>query len=640
MKYGENTRDVDLVKTVFEQFIRYLMTLGFEDQALKILKGFNEQSLVSRSEIVDSLASVLQQDVEVHPSLIMGILTVFSDQRLVSSGINKALKYLENRNILFAIDSKDLEAIGYLIDTVSTSQLNSELIKNTLKICEFIGREFPEKEKKLLQIIQTNKISEEDEALRITERALINGCSVSDAQIWLSKMNQFPQVNLAWSVFLNGLQDVPEDLVNESTLNLLVLATINSNESQLPRVIEFFNDALVNMTNETFEIIFKKYIATRSYSLLEKSFEDSLLHGVDWTNNKILYDFFITLASQPDADVKQIFQLSKKVKIYLTHLDAESYSCLMRLILQNELIADALASFKQELPPLENDLKYTMNNYPSLYSTILNWCLRDSVYPADVHKLYTVFTERFIFPNDYYFPLIKRLTEMHRPDFAFQIFQDMKRLHRTTGSIPPPAPEVYIHLFKSFGHELYSDGVETLDAIYKTDLTINSSIPLLNSILDAYTSLQNFEKVSQTYQKIVGHPQGPDNETVSIMLKAHSLLSLDNVKDFWNNLDEIGILPDEDNYRRYLIAHCYHGEDKLALGIAKTIEDMDLTVSEDILKTLYQWSSEKDEVEKWAQLEHDDIWKKVENEVKSLVKVKEDVLEPGMTLEELKLIRT
>jgi hypothetical protein len=640
MKHGENTRDADLIRTVFEQFIQYLMALGFEDQALKILKGFNEQSLVSQSEIVDSLASVLQKDVEVHPSLIMGILTVFPDQRLISSGIDKALNYLENRNILFAIDSKDLEAIGYLIDIVSTSQLNSELIKNTLKICEFVDGEFSEKEKKLLQIIQANKISEEDVALRITKRALINGCTVSDAQIWLNKMNQFPQLKLAWSVFLNGLQDVPEDLVNESTLNLLVLATINSNESQLPRVIEFFSDALVNMTNETFEIIFKKYIATGSYALLEKSFEDSLLHGVDWTNNKILYDFFITLASQPDADVKQIFQLSKKVKIYLTHLDAESYSCLMKLILQNELIADALASFKQELPPLENDLKYTMNNYPSLYSTILNWCLKDSVYPADVHKLYTVFTERFVFPTDYYFPLIKRFTEMHRPDFAFQIFQDMKRLHRTTGSIPPPPPEVYIHLFKSFGHELYTDGVETLDVIYKTDLTINSSIPLLNSILDAYTSLQNFEKVSQTYQKIVGHPQGPNNETVSIMLKAHSLLSLDNVKDFWNNLDEIGILPDEDNYRRYLIAHCYHREDKLALGIAKTIEDMDLTVSEDILKALYEWSSEKDEVEKWAQLEHDDLWKKVENEVKSLVKVEDEALEPGMTAEELKLIRT
>lgn len=635
MKQGELEQDPQLTTLVFEHFVQYLITLGFEDQLLKVVKGFSEQSLTSKQQIVKSLIWLLDGS-SVHPSLIIGLVTVLPDDQLLVKSVDQIVHFLKSRNVLFAMDPKDQDGITCIIDLLLSAE-DPEMIYKALSIFELI--DFPAKEKQALEILQSKEITSYNQGLLITRRALASGCAPLDAQLWLNKMKKFPLLQLTWETALNPNQPIPKELLSEVTLNLMVLATVNSHPEHMPQVMETFAQELIEPNVETFEILLNKYISTKEYNKLEQAFDDSLKHGIDWSGNATLYKFFVTLASSPDADVKHMFQLSKRIKIHLPYLDADSYSCLLKLILQSEFIEDAVVSFDKELPPLEDDTKFTENNYPSLHTTILMWCIDSAIYPEDVHRLYKAFSGKFIIPASFYFPLIKRLTELHRPDLAFETFQDMKRLHRTTGSIPPPPPDVYIHLFKSFGHELYSDGVETLDAIYKTDLTINSSVPLLNSILDAYTSLQNFNKVSQTYQKILRHPHGPDNETVSIMLKAQSLLSLDNVKNYWNDLDQIGVLPDKANYERYLIGHCYHGESRTALEIASSMEEMDVTIDKDIIKTLYDWSESKELVEDWAKSDHPEIWNQLEKKVKSLVKVEEGYLEPGMTAQELKLIR-
>ena len=643
----EKMGDELMLSSVFGKFVQYLLKLGFEDQVLKVVKSFSGKDAISQSKLVESLVDVLaSSDDIIHPTIISSLITILRDSKLVEIGVSKTADFLRSKEkSLFPIEKKDMEGIQHIVDWVSiSSEMNDNMVLNTLQICSMMDGLVSTEEESLLKLLQAYKTTSEEVALAITSRAMTHTLLPVDAQLWIKQMEPFARLKLVWDIYLNGFdqQKIPQELIDQSTLNLAVLATINSKREELPKVLEFFSSNDVDFTQATFEILMNKYISTKDYESLQHSFTNSFKNGVDWTGNPILYRYLITMASQPEADVKEIFLIAKKIKIYLGYLNSESYNALMKLILQSEFIQDAVVSFKEELPPLDEGAKYTQAQYPSLYDTILQWCISEATYPEDIHKLYTEFAKKFVIPLDFYQPLIMRLTALHRPDFAFEIFQDMKRMHRTTGSIPPPPPEVYIHLFKSFGRDLYTDGVETLDAIYKTDLTINTSVPLLNSILDAYASLQDFTKVSQTYNKILRHPQGPDNETVSIMLKAQTFLSLDNVREFWNNLDDIGVLPNEDNYKRYIIAHCYHGEDKLAIDVAKSMEDMDVDVNENIVKTLYEWSEDKDNVEEWAKEEHEGIWNAVGDECKSLVVVDkaDEAPEPGMTVEELRLVRS
>ncbi|ONH65190.1 hypothetical protein BON22_4985 [Cyberlindnera fabianii] len=655
--------DTSLLLSTLGEFIHYLNVLGFENQLVKVLDQFYGEF---PKEVTDSAIIVIRQFVQdaetpLHPSLTLKLLDMHSsDVLLYQLCLKNTVSFLENVNA----DDRDAVAIREIVSRYTNMTDPMTGLEDVLKICELASDTVSSIEYGVLKhMLTADKITTSSVisiAARVLEQPLAQ--LEVDSQIWrgqlISKLDtqSSKMMSYVWDVFDNGLTSdienklIESNLFTEEYLQLVLSALVNSRHSaQYTQLLTLFDDLdLDHSSFETYTTLMRKFARDRNTTELKRVFQDSMSNGVDWSGQTILNKFFTVLAEEEgDIDPQEVFSYVKKIKLHLGYLDPEAYNALVTMALKNRLVDDAIESLKRELPPLAEGFKYKQMNYPQLYDTIFEFITET---PADAECLWSVYEEfinHFEIPFEWYFPIIKSMTSKERPDLAFNIFQTMKRIHRTTGSIPPPPTEIYTHLFKQFGRQTYVEGVETLDAIFKVDLTINSSIPLLNSIMDAYCSIKNFTKVSHVYEQICCSPSGPNNETVSIMLKAHTFYSLDNVKNYWNNMDELGLLPDQDNFKRYIVAHCYHGQPEMALQIAKQMDELDVDVSPEVVKSLYQWTKDesmKQLVEQWAETEHKSVWEKVKDEIINVpVRVLEtpsSMEELGPTQEELRLIKS
>lgn len=655
---------------VFNDFIRYLIVLGHEEQLIKVVNSFIQENSSLAQPALDGIVITLTNH-HPTPSLTLKLLESFKNtdtikdehllkmKKLVVKSIDD---YLSKRNELYAIDQHNLQAIQSYIEkeseTISENATAPESLAPLLKLC--YGRDLLNKEETSI-LIQTIKylLNNKDysckypDILKTFTDAFVKNTEISYEERKMagnimfdsykkhfkgSSAKEWFDLFVKWDVFTNASfnEEMKNFLLNQKqyvdentyaqVIKSMSFAPISDFDTALSEVDDFFktNFPELERSIEIHTLLLERGIRLNDASYLKKSFTESLNDGIIWDSNpKILCDFVYVLANEENADVKDVFRWYQRVKVSVKYLDSKSYNSLMKLFLKNELIGDAIASLTKELPPLEDkDTKYSADQYPELFNSMYNWILE---YNGDPEVSWTLFGELqkyFHVPYDAYFPLMKKFVSLKRPDASFMIFQKMKKIHRTTGSIPPPTPEMYCFLFQAFGEDLYEEGVKHLHIIMKLDMQLNTNINVMNSLLGAYCNLQEYFRTQETFDSIISMPEGKglNHETISIMLKSYTYVSLGHAKTFWDNIYEYHILPNEDNFRQYIIAHCYHEQYDKALEIASEVEDYDLLVTPEIIKSLYNWTQGQDKklkVEEWASKNHTLIWNNVKKELTS-----------------------
>ncbi|CCH42816.1 hypothetical protein BN7_2360 [Wickerhamomyces ciferrii] len=162
--------------------------------------------------------------------------------------------------------------------------------------------------------------------------------------------------------------------------------------------------------------------------------------------------------------------------------------------------------------------------------------------------------------------------------------------------------------------------------LMKLDLSLQQNIKIMNSLLGAYCSLQDFFKTNEIFDSIISNGE-LNNETVSIMIKLNTYISLGHVQQFWNGIYEFGLLPDEDNYKQFVVAHCYYERYDDALRVVEGMKDYDLEVRGDLIETLYKWTKNDEKrlvLERWARENYKGIWNELEPRLKIEGEVKQD----------------
>ncbi len=645
---------------VFNDFTRYLIILGYEDQLLKITNSFISENPTLSDAALDGILNTLKNH-HPTPSLTLGLLELFqndSQSKKINTLVIQSIDYyFSKRNKLYSIDQHNLDSIQQYIEKSLETNTDFENLHHLLKLCQktesltnqetliltksinylLNNKDYICEDYQILNIftdsfIQNNVISYQER--KIAGEIMLESFKKSHENFELSK-NVF-DLFVKWDVFQNTSltkssenfildhQDFVDDITFKEIIKSMSFAPMNNFNDSIASIYEFFQTNFPNLdkTIDIYSLLLQRGIRLNDSKFLTQTFIESLNDGILWESNpKILYDFIYTLAIQPNANVKQVFHWYEKIKISVKHLDSKSYNSLMKLFLQNELIGDAIESLKRELPPLlDKDTKYSVDQYPELFQSMYDWILEFNGDPEVSWTLYCELQKYFHVPFDTYFPLMQKFASLKRPDASFMIFQKLKKIHRTTGSIPPPTPEMYCFLFNTFGKELYEDGVKNLHIIMKLDLQLNTDIDVMNSLLGAYCNLQEYFRTQEIFDSIISMPKGKglNNETISIMLKSYTYVSLSHVKSFWDNIYEYDILPNEDNFKQYIIAHCYHEQYDLALQITMDLEkDFDLLITPDILKSLYNWTQGEEnklKIAKWASKEHKLIWTNIEKE--------------------------
>lgn len=621
-------------------FLRYLFVLNQEEgQMVAILRSLvNDTShgLFEKTDIHEELVrslSALPKDLIVSPALLISVYDLVSSQlnksnwnSFVELSIDRLECYLRSRNQIFTLNPQYLHEIQNFIDKalISNAICNIDNLIAGLELALLEPIKLEEQHCLILQKLShktktLKKLGNDGHLSRFIEQVLINFSMKKEEKIpilsplMLKSGSPENEEQLAQSVSFQLLKNETfndaiketvlnnKELVTTRTLNL-ILATISTLESSSlnfdvyhREIIDWFK---LDINTETIEILLNVGIKTFNYQYLKDVYNYGLTQGLDYTkmSPSLLNQFFCTICANPQADIFEIFQWSKKIKRFVNILNAASYDSLMKLILKNEFIEDAIKSFTKELPELKNpDIKFQVSNYPELFHTIYYW-IQKQTDPKKAELVWFIYCELQVYfdiPYECYFPLIKKFHELKATELSFQIFQKVKKNHRLFGT-PPPTSQMYVYLFDAFSDEVYQDGIETLYAILKIDLSINMDIDIMNSLLNAFCNLRMLNKVSDIFHQIQTLPAGDtgiNHQTISLMIKSQGLISNEAVDEFWNNIHFYGILPNSDNLTQYIIAKSHNGADKqeiLSL-LQSSDEKYDIEVTTESIQKLYKW---------------------------------------------------
>lgn len=405
-------------------------------------------------------------------------------------------------------------------------------------------------------------------------------------------------------------------------------------------ITKFFKDQGMEVPLLAYKMRMDKAI---SYSNQQQAFEifnDSGINLVQWSTQhesnpqalKTLNDFII-LSSEKIEDIGELFNLFIVIKQQMVNDTANVFAltALSKRMLAEECVGDCIELLKRELPSIDRDstLKLPTNEefgfaYRQLFDTLHEFVINytnEETYETN-WVLYGELHKYFYVPFDSYLPAMKFFCHHDRLNAALIIFRQIKRLYESHGNhnYLPPLKEMYVHLFRAFGDGLYEEGVEEIHEYLKMDVSLpRQDIELVNSVLNAYSNLQDVAKARDIFlslsplQQIKGI-EGANEETVQIMLKTYTYADINYVRSFWNNLSSMGILPNYDIFKQYLIAHVYHGLPEDAIELTKEMDDYGLEVKEDTLVSMYNLclsSDNQDKIEQWAQKEYLNEWNNI-----------------------------
>lgn len=340
----------------------------------------------------------------------------------------------------------------------------------------------------------------------------------------------------------------------------------------------------------------------------------------------------VCLVAEQNEDLITAFATFRNVKQHMTsQSSAEALTAMIPKMLAEECVGDVIEMLKRELPTIGTESANQLPTQPpyayahkALYDTlqdfVLNYTKEDTfetnwVLYGELHKYFQI-------PFDSYLPTMKFFCEKNRYNAALVVFRRVKMQNEKHGNHnnPPPLREMYMHLLKSFGDQLYEDGVIEMHEYLNMDLNLpDTDIELQNCILDAYSNLQNVGKARDLFLAISSNTKdrgGINEDTIRIMIKTYTYTDMSYVQKFWNNLSLLGVFPNYDIFKQYLIAHVYHGCVEDAFQLIEEIDDYNLEFSLDLLLAMHNYcldSGKQKEVVDWAVENHKEHWEEIAN---------------------------
>ncbi|KAG2732931.1 hypothetical protein G9P44_003921 [Scheffersomyces stipitis] len=363
-------------------------------------------------------------------------------------------------------------------------------------------------------------------------------------------------------------------------------------------------------------------------------FDDSLQNFTQWHASadpaifKTLNDLVVIICTNMD-DIQAIFPMFQKIKRQmLRKSNAEAVTALAIKMLKAEYIGDLIEMLKRELPDIDKDASVRLPSdkpfgykYRALFEELHNFVVEyeneqtfetNWVLYGELHKFFNL-------PFEFYMPTIKFFCQHDRLNAALLIVRQIRKNSELYDQ-PPPSREMFMYLFNVFGDKLYEEGVKELHGYFKLDIgIIQQDIGLQNSILNAYSNLQDVPRARELFLAISSNPKvygGINEETIQIIIKTYTYHDLEYVRKFWNNLSQFDIIPTYAIYRQYLIAHVYHGYAEEAIQLIGEMGDYDLEVTSDTILALHNYCLEErgqKVIAKWAEENHTDMWNELIN---------------------------
>lgn len=429
------------------------------------------------------------------------------------------------------------------------------------------------------------------------------------------------------------------------TFDCLIIGALNNNFSTKPLAHENKQtEGEMEGTNKNRNTTDGKEHISPQRASAEKAllfFEKSILAGTDWT--KASKDQFLTLdnllvqlaKNMPD-DVFSVFKAYQRIKIFRKKVGYPAQAELLKLFLSYNYIGDVERFLTDELGEQDRP-NIAWDSEPEIYQTLFNYASSSTNY-KDAWLIYGLSEKYYASPYQNYCKIMSHFCSLGRPDAALLIFKNVRNRSRTQGSRPPDE-QMYSLLFREFGLSGYELGVNELHTMYKVDICAEPSVNLMNSIMEAYTALDDPGNAIEMWSQIKSFPGGPNNQSYTNVLKLCTKASIHDVENMWHQLlSDEKVKLDEDNVKQYLIANCYHGFYSRALQVAKdvsqgTLPGLDYSstnliaapssanstakydFSESTLASLYNWTllkSRKDEVSEWARENFPEKWENLQ----------------------------
>lgn len=367
-----------------------------------------------------------------------------------------------------------------------------------------------------------------------------------------------------------------------------------------------------------------------AYSLFQQSLRATSIHWNLQEDPRITFTLnrLIVSVCKQQGQINDIFPKFREIKQHMTsQVRAEALTCLADKMLREECVGDTIEMLKRELPNIEKLSTQKLPLSPSCYHPYreLFDLLHEFVITyngEETHEtnwvLYGELHKYFHVPFETYLPALEFFCKVDRLNAALVIFRQIKMLNEVHGSQHvnlPPLRDMYMYLLRTFGDRLYEDGVVEIHEYLKMDTDIErQDISLQNSVLNAYSNLQNVGKVRDLFLAMSSDSKtsgGINEETIQIMIKTYTYSDMLYVKKFWNSLSQFGVFPNHDIYKQYVIAHAYHGFVEDAVKLIEEIDDYNLEFSLDMLLAMYNYCLDpisQGQIAEWAKSNHSEMW--------------------------------
>lgn len=457
----------------------------------------------------------------------------------------------------------------------------------------------------------------------------------------LSESQVFDKIISEYELYFGQDHEASDHSENyESLLKYLVQNSIVSPRGYLTHSLSeyFIKEYGIEPSLYSYKLRLDKSIELNDYVKAVNIFEDSLSESISWMPendpavHKTLNDLIVLLCTNMD-DIKAIFGIFTKIRQQMvnTKCNISAINALATKMLKEEFVGDTIEMLKRELPEIKRDdvIKLPIEkSFGHEYIKLFN-ILHTFVISYEAEKtfetnwvLYGELHKYFHVPFETYLPTMRFFCEHDRYNAALTIFRQIRKLNELHGNHNhlPPSRDMYLYLFETFGNCLYENGVEEVHESMKMDINLNTQdIQLQNSILNAYSNLQDVPKANDLFLAMSSNPKqigGINEETIQIMIKTYTYSDMMYVKKFWNNLSQYDIVPNYAIYKQYIIANSYHGLIEDAFKLIDEMKDYELEVSPDTLLALHNFSletSKQKKIAEWAQKNYSKTWNEAVN---------------------------
>lgn len=441
----------------------------------------------------------------------------------------------------------------------------------------------------------------------------------------------FERTKSVYDKLLETQDSEPENFYNKIVQSAMLAGAVSPRGEFMELLTSDFPS--VELSVYSFQHRIDRAIALNDHVLAANLFEDSLLHrSVHWNHAtdpsiSLTLSNLIFLVSRKMNNIVDIFPFFRKIKSHMTaQCSAEAIHALATRMLEAECVGDTIEMLKRELPKIakESPQKLPVTpRYAYAYRALLD-LLHEFVITyqnEETHEtnwvLYGELHKYFHVPYDTYMPAMEFFCKQDRLNAALVIFRQVKMLNELHGSHHnlPPLRDMYMFLLRTFGDQLYEEGVIEIHEYLKMDVSLPSQdIQLQNCVLSAYSNLQNVGKARDLFLSMSSNAKqlgGVNEETVQIMIKTYTYSDMLYVKKFWNNLSQFGVFPNYAIFKQYVIAHVYHGFVEDAIKLTEEIDDYHLVFSSDLLLAMHNYcldTKKQKEVAKWAVENHKAEW--------------------------------